>query len=48
VKELQRGFVCSDANNDPAREASHFIAQVNLSLSVVIEINCFLFIGYCT
>lgn len=30
VKELQRGYVCSDTNNDPAQEASSFTAQVNL------------------
>jgi translation elongation factor EF-1alpha len=49
VKELQRGFVCSDSNNDPAQEASHFIAQVSLSLSVLIE-NRFFFnsVGDCT
>ncbi len=31
VQELQRGFVCSDSNNDPAQEAAHFIALVSLS-----------------
>ncbi|CAF4309044.1 unnamed protein product [Rotaria socialis] len=28
VKELRRGYVCSDARNDPAQETSSFIAQV--------------------
>ncbi|CAF0839600.1 unnamed protein product [Adineta steineri] len=28
VKELQRGFVCSDATNDPAQEAASFTAQI--------------------
>ena len=28
VKELKRGFVASDSKNDPAKEATHFIAQV--------------------
>ena len=28
VKTLRRGFVASDINNDPAREAVSFIAQV--------------------
>ena len=28
VKEVRRGFVASDAKNDPAREALHFTAQV--------------------
>ena len=28
VKELKRGFVCSDAKNDPAKEAANFVAQV--------------------
>ncbi|CAF3623864.1 unnamed protein product [Rotaria sp. Silwood1] len=28
AQELQRGFVCSDSNNDPAQEASSFIAQI--------------------
>ncbi len=28
VKELKRGFVASDSKNDPAKEASHFVAQV--------------------
>ncbi len=37
VKELQRGFVCSDSNNDPAQETSHFTAQVILSLCVINE-----------
>jgi len=28
VKELKRGFVCSDSKNDPAKEAENFTAQV--------------------
>jgi elongation factor 1-alpha len=28
VKEIRRGYVCSDANNDPARGADSFLAQV--------------------
>jgi elongation factor 1-alpha len=28
VKELKRGFVCSDTKNDPARETANFTAQV--------------------
>jgi elongation factor 1-alpha len=28
VKDLKRGFVCSDSKNDPAREANSFTAQV--------------------
>jgi elongation factor 1-alpha len=28
VKEIRRGNVCSDAKNDPAREAASFLAQV--------------------
>ncbi|CAF0731283.1 unnamed protein product [Didymodactylos carnosus] len=28
VKELRRGFVCSDIKNDPAQEATSFVAQV--------------------
>jgi len=28
VKELRRGFVCSDTKNDPAQEAASFVAQV--------------------
>jgi len=28
VKDLRRGFVCSDSKNDPAKEASKFMAQV--------------------
>jgi len=28
VKELRRGFVCSDIKNDPALEATSFVAQV--------------------
>jgi len=28
VKEIRRGFVCSDSNNDPAKEAGSFNAQV--------------------
>jgi translation elongation factor EF-1alpha len=35
-RELQRGFVCSDSNNDPAQEASSFIALVNLFLPLVL------------
>jgi elongation factor 1-alpha len=26
VKELKRGYVCSDTRNDPAKEANHFTA----------------------
>lgn len=28
VKELKRGYVASDSKNDPAKEASNFVAQV--------------------
>jgi elongation factor 1-alpha len=28
VKDLRRGFVCSDSKNDPAKEAGDFLAQV--------------------
>jgi len=28
VKEIRRGFVCSDSKNDPAKEAASFTAQV--------------------
>ena len=28
-RELRRGFVCSDAANDPAQEAASFTAQVS-------------------
>jgi len=28
VKEIRRGFVCSDSKNDPAKEAASFVAQV--------------------
>jgi elongation factor 1-alpha len=28
VKDLKRGYVCSDSNNDPAREVNSFVAQV--------------------
>jgi len=28
VKELKRGYVCSDAKNDPARECYSFTASV--------------------
>jgi elongation factor 1-alpha len=28
VKELKRGYVCSDTKNDPARETANFTAQV--------------------
>jgi len=28
VKEIRRGFVCSDSKNDPAKEAGSFMAQV--------------------
>jgi translation elongation factor EF-1alpha len=31
VKELKRGFVASDSKNDPAKEASEFVAQVRCS-----------------
>ena len=31
VKELKRGFVCSDSKNDPAKEATEFVAQARLS-----------------
>ncbi len=30
IKELRRGFVCSDSRNDPAQEAANFTAQVSL------------------
>ena len=36
VKELKRGFVCSDSKNDPAKEATNFTAQVSLSLYSVL------------
>lgn len=29
VKDLQRGYVCSDVRNDPAQEAVNFTAQVD-------------------
>lgn len=29
VKELKRGYVASDSKNDPAKEASNFVAQVS-------------------
>ena len=32
VKELKRGFVCSDSKNDPAKEATNFTAQVSLQV----------------
>ena len=32
VKELKRGFVASDSKNDPAKEASNFVAQVRTPL----------------
>lgn len=48
VKELQRGYVCSDAKNDPAQEVSNFTAQVNFSL-FIFYLYLFLFvIGDCT
>ncbi|CAF2653896.1 unnamed protein product [Rotaria sp. Silwood2] len=28
VKDLRRGFVCSDSKNDPAQETANFVAQV--------------------
>ena len=28
VKELKRGYVCSDSKNDPAKEATSFTAQI--------------------
>ena len=28
VKDLKRGYVCSDSKNDPAKEAASFLAQV--------------------
>jgi translation elongation factor EF-1alpha len=28
TEKLRCGFICSDANNDPAQEVSNFIAQV--------------------
>ncbi|RUP43897.1 elongation factor 1-alpha 1-like protein [Jimgerdemannia flammicorona] len=28
VKEIRRGFVCSDSKNDPAKESASFLAQV--------------------
>jgi len=28
VKDIRRGFVCSDSKNDPAKEAASFVAQV--------------------
>ena len=33
VKELKRGFVASDSKNDPAKEASEFVAQVRCACS---------------
>ena len=32
VKELKRGFVCSDSKNDPCKEAVNFTAQVRANL----------------
>ena len=34
VKELRRGYVCSDARNDPAMEAASFVAQVRSLVSL--------------
>ena len=28
VKDLKRGYVCSDSKNDPAKDTAHFLAQV--------------------
>jgi hypothetical protein len=35
VKELKRGFVASDSKNDPAKEASEFVAQVRCSCTCI-------------
>jgi len=48
VKELKRGFVASDSKNDPAKEASEFVAQVGiqswrLRLAVALPELCCLF-----
>ena len=41
ARELQRGFVCSDANNDPAQEAASFIAQASFFSSSDLLSFCF-------
>jgi elongation factor 1-alpha len=47
VKELRRGFVCSDIKNDPAQEAASFTAQVSfLSSSNIFKISIVL-LGHC-
>ena len=35
VKQLRRGLVCSDVENDPAQEAASFIAQVKTIINIV-------------
>ena len=47
VKELKRGYVASDSKNDPAKEASNFVAQVSiLSLCCLLVSACWsLFAG---
>ncbi len=35
VKELKRGFVCSDSKNDPAKEATEFVAQARVSAAIL-------------
>ena len=40
VKELKRGFVCSDSKNDPAKEATNFTAQVSLWVCLCAALSC--------
>ncbi len=37
VKELKRGYVASDSKNDPAKEASNFVAQVSSLRSCFVQ-----------
>ena len=37
VKELKRGYVASDSKNDPAKEASNFVAQVSHLLTTAMQ-----------
>ncbi len=42
VKELRRGYVASDAKNDPAQEAASFIARVTsllLFVSLIVKVS---------
>ena len=42
VKELKRGYVASDSKNDPAKEASNFVAQVELVVLHMFLRHCLL------